>query len=76
MIQSQLDDTVSERDDALARAREVLQQADNRRSDKADVMMKAEIDRLRTELYAFVAERISTSSHCNALIPGRRVRRT
>ncbi|KAI9466048.1 hypothetical protein BJY52DRAFT_318980 [Lactarius psammicola] len=50
VIQSQLDDAVSERDDAFARARELLQQADSRRSDKADVMMKAEIDRLRTEL--------------------------
>lgn len=54
MVQSQLDDAVSERDDAFARARELLQQADSRRSDKADVMMKAEIDRLRTELYVFV----------------------
>ncbi|KAI9446612.1 HOOK-domain-containing protein [Lactarius indigo] len=50
VIQSQLDDAVSERDDAFARAREMLQQADSRRSDKADVMMKAEIDRLRAEL--------------------------
>ncbi|KAH9180390.1 HOOK-domain-containing protein [Lactarius sanguifluus] len=50
VIQSQLDDAVSERDDAFARARELLQQADSRRSDKADVMMKAEIDRLRAEL--------------------------
>lgn len=50
VIQSQLDDAVSERDDAFARSRELQQQADSRRSDKADVMMKAEIDRLRTEL--------------------------
>ncbi|KAH9001427.1 HOOK-domain-containing protein [Lactarius akahatsu] len=50
VIQSQLDDAVSERDDAFARAHELLQQADSRRSDKADVMMKAEIDRLRAEL--------------------------
>ena len=56
VIQSQLDDAVSERDEALARTRELQQQADSRRSDKADVMMRAEIDRLRAELYVFVPE--------------------
>lgn len=50
-LQSHLDDALSERDDAFARARELLQQADTRRSDKTDVIMKAEIDRLRAELY-------------------------
>ncbi|KAF8275193.1 HOOK-domain-containing protein [Lactarius quietus] len=50
VIQSQLDDAVSERDDAVGRTRELQQQADSRRSEKADVMMKAEIDRLRAEL--------------------------
>ena len=53
-IQSNLDDAISERDDALSRARDLLQQADSRRSDKGDVIMKAEIDRLRAELYAAV----------------------
>ncbi|KAI0273860.1 HOOK-domain-containing protein [Gloeopeniophorella convolvens] len=51
VLQTHLDDAVSEKDDALARIRDVLQHADDRRSDKADQIMKAEIDRLRAELY-------------------------
>ena len=51
LLQSHLDDAISERDDALSRTRELLQQVDSRRSDKGDVIMKAEIDRLRAELY-------------------------
>jgi len=50
-LQSQLDDALSERDDAFARARELSHQADTRRNDKADVIVKAEMDRLRAELY-------------------------
>jgi len=50
-LQSQLDDALSEREDAFARARELSHQADTRRSDKADVMLKAEMDRLRADLY-------------------------
>jgi protein HOOK3 len=53
-LQSQLDDALSERDDAFGRAREALQQADTRKSDKVDVIMKAEIDRLRAELYVIL----------------------
>jgi protein HOOK3 len=50
-LQSQLEDVLSEKDDALARTRELLHQADTRRSDKADVGMKADMDRLRADLY-------------------------
>jgi protein HOOK3 len=50
-LQSQLDDVLSERDDATARARELLHQADTRKSDKTDVIMKVEVDRLRADLY-------------------------
>jgi protein HOOK3 len=50
-LQSQLDDVLSERDDAFARTRELLHQADTRRSDKTDVGMKADTDRLRADLY-------------------------
>ena len=50
-LQSHLDDVVSERDDAFTRAKELVHQADNRRSDKTDVIMKAEVDRLRADLY-------------------------
>ncbi|KAI0306709.1 HOOK protein-domain-containing protein [Multifurca ochricompacta] len=49
-LQSHLDDVISERDDAFARSRQLVEQAHSRRSDKADAIMKAEIDRLRAEL--------------------------
>lgn len=49
--QSQLEDVLSERDDAFARTRELLHQADTRRSDKTDAGMKADMDRLRADLY-------------------------
>ena len=76
VIQSQLDDAVSERDEALSRTRELQKQADSRRSDKADVMMRAEIDRLRAELYVSFPKYVSSSSRRNLPISGRRVRRT
>jgi len=50
-LQSQHDDVLSERDDAVARTRELLHQADSRRSDKTDVGIKADMDRLRADLY-------------------------
>ncbi|RDB21492.1 Protein Hook 3 [Hypsizygus marmoreus] len=49
-LQTNFDDAVSEKDDALARLREVRREADNKRNDKADVMMRAEIERLRADL--------------------------
>ncbi|KAI0057107.1 HOOK-domain-containing protein [Artomyces pyxidatus] len=49
-LQTNFDDIVSEKDEALARAREIQREADGRRNDKADVMMRAEIDRLRGDL--------------------------
>ncbi|KAI0048241.1 HOOK-domain-containing protein [Auriscalpium vulgare] len=49
-LQTNFDDTVSEKDEALARAREIQREADGRRNDKADVMMRAEIERLRLDL--------------------------
>ena len=50
-LQARYDDVVSEKDDALARLREASRETDLRRNDKADVMLKAEIDRLRAELW-------------------------
>ncbi|EEB90756.1 hypothetical protein MPER_10995, partial [Moniliophthora perniciosa FA553] len=45
------EDIVSERDEALAQVRQAKRDLDNRRVDnKADVMARAEIDRLRSEL--------------------------
>ncbi|KAN0124012.1 HOOK domain containing protein [Russula decolorans] len=49
-LQSQLEDVLSERNDALARTHELLHQADTRRSDKTDVGIKADMDRLRADL--------------------------
>lgn len=53
-LQSNLDDAVQEKDEALARVRQFEREmeAEGRRNDgKADVMMRAEIDRLRADLY-------------------------
>ncbi|TFK42804.1 hypothetical protein BDQ12DRAFT_293653 [Crucibulum laeve] len=49
-LQTNFDDVVLEKDDALTQLREVRREIDSRRSDKADVMMRTEMDRLRTEL--------------------------
>lgn len=49
-LQTNFDDVVSEKDDALSRLRDVKREVDTKRSDKADGMMRAEIDRLRGEL--------------------------
>ena len=50
-LQTSFDDVTSERDDALTRARESQREIDLRRNDKADTLMRAEIDRLRVELW-------------------------
>lgn len=50
-LQTNFDDAVSEKEDALARVREVRREVDSRRNEKADVMMRAEIERLRADLY-------------------------
>ncbi|KAJ7929345.1 HOOK protein-domain-containing protein [Mycena leptocephala] len=49
-LQTNYDDVVSEKDDAVARLRDVRREADSKRSDKGDGMMRGEIDRLRAEL--------------------------
>ena len=50
-LQTNFDDVISEKEEALARIRQSQREADdNRRNDKADVIMRAEIDRLRSEL--------------------------
>jgi protein HOOK3 len=49
-LQTNFDDVVSEKDDSLARLREAQRDLESRRNDKADAMMRAEIDRLRSEL--------------------------
>jgi protein HOOK3 len=49
-LQTNFGDMVSEKDDALSRLRDVQRHVDSQRNEKADIMMRAEIDRLRTEL--------------------------
>ncbi|KAJ6618243.1 HOOK protein-domain-containing protein [Mycena sp. CBHHK59/15] len=49
-LQTNYDDVVSEKDDALSRLRDVRREVDSKRSDKADGMMRGKIDRLRAEL--------------------------
>ncbi|KAF8919520.1 hypothetical protein CPB85DRAFT_812128 [Mucidula mucida] len=51
-LQTSYDDAVQEKDEAKARLREARNEVDNRRNEKADGMMRAEIDRLRAELRA------------------------
>ncbi|KIK63774.1 hypothetical protein GYMLUDRAFT_57431 [Collybiopsis luxurians FD-317 M1] len=51
LLQTTHDDTLSERGDLIAQLKEARREADSRRSDgKADAMLRAEIDRLRTDL--------------------------
>ncbi|KAJ8584459.1 HOOK-domain-containing protein [Rhizopogon salebrosus TDB-379] len=49
-LQTSYDDMVSEKDDALARLREAQMDIESRPNDNSYGMMRAEIDRLRTEL--------------------------
>ncbi|KAJ7074380.1 HOOK protein-domain-containing protein [Mycena amicta] len=49
-LQTNHDDLVSEKDDTLAKLREARREADTRRSDKGDGMLRGEIDRLRADL--------------------------
>ena len=44
------DDTDAEKEEALSRLRDAASDRDDRRSDRADTAMRAEIDRLRAEL--------------------------
>ncbi|KIO13170.1 hypothetical protein M404DRAFT_12217 [Pisolithus tinctorius Marx 270] len=49
-LQTNFDDVVSEKEDALSRLRESQHDVENKHNDKADAYMRAEIDRLRAEL--------------------------
>ncbi|KAJ3842902.1 hypothetical protein F5878DRAFT_348588 [Lentinula raphanica] len=58
-LQTTHDDVLSERGDLVAQLKEARREVDNRRNDgKADVMLRAEIDRLRTDLMS--AKRVKT----------------
>lgn len=43
-------DATAEKEDALAQLRVLQREVDDRRNEKADVMLRAEIDRLRSDL--------------------------
>ncbi|KAJ7445821.1 HOOK protein-domain-containing protein [Mycena galericulata] len=49
-LQTNYDDVVSEKEDALARLKDVRREVDTKRSDKGEGMLRGEIDRLRAEL--------------------------
>jgi protein HOOK3 len=49
-LQTKFDDAVSEKEDTLRQLREARREFDSKRNDKADSIMRAEIERLRTEL--------------------------
>jgi protein HOOK3 len=50
-LQTNLDDMTSEKADALATVRRLQQESESRRDTGAEPMLKAEIDRLRIDLY-------------------------
>lgn len=49
-LQTAHDDVLSEKEDTQAQLRQLRRDADTRRNEKADVMMRAEMDRIRAEL--------------------------
>ncbi|KAJ7756771.1 HOOK protein-domain-containing protein [Mycena maculata] len=49
-LQTNYDDVVSEKDDAISRLKDVKREVDSHRSDKGEGMLRGEIDRLRSEL--------------------------
>jgi protein HOOK3 len=50
-LQTNYDDAISEKEDALARMQQTQREVDdNKRNDKVDIAVRAEIDRLRAEL--------------------------
>lgn len=50
-LQTIHDDTFSEKEEAQAQLRQLRREADTRRNEKADVMMRSEMDRRRLELW-------------------------
>lgn len=49
-LQTKYDDMEAEKEEAVARLRDANVEKDDQRNDRADTAMRAEIDRLRTEL--------------------------
>lgn len=75
-LQTSYDDIVSEKDDTLSRLRDLQRNVDDQRSQKADVFMRTEIDRLRVELcVGFASASHSASFHILVAIIARKARR-
>lgn len=49
-LQSRMEDLTAERDDAISSVRSLKVDLDDKRKDRADVSMRAEIDHLRSEV--------------------------
>lgn len=49
-LQTNYDDALAEKEDAISRLGDLRREVDDRRHEKADVLMRAEIDRLRSDL--------------------------
>ena len=49
-LQTKFDDMEAEKEEALSKLQNVNVERDDRRNDRADTAMRAEIDRLRSEL--------------------------
>jgi protein HOOK3 len=49
-MQAQQEDIISERDEALSQVRNMRRETEGKRSEKADVHLRAELDRVRIEL--------------------------
>ncbi|KAG6833504.1 hypothetical protein H0H87_006076 [Tephrocybe sp. NHM501043] len=49
-LQTNFDDVVSEKDDALNRLRDVRREMDSKRNEKADGMLRTEVERLRSDV--------------------------
>lgn len=62
-LQTNYDDLVSEKEDVMAQLRHAQREVDNRKTDsRGDAIMRAEIDRLRTELYVQPIRPVCVSS--------------
>jgi protein HOOK3 len=49
-LQTRYDDVISEKEDMTVRLREIRREADFKRNDRTDTMMRGEIERLRAEM--------------------------
>jgi hypothetical protein len=75
-LQTNFDDVTSEKAEALATVRRLQTESEGHRDDKAEPMLKAEIDRLRIDLYDAPLLHVNSRRADRLLRPGRRARTT